>query len=308
LCILYECSTNTHSQIVLLAIRNYCKRIPIILHNKTDLELIDIAQSKASQSQLAKSLIINRYLPKVLKDSKTIFNGQNSNPWDRDDIIQTGIKAIIVAINSFDRKKTNHEDLNGAVTKIICLNIYKYLNKKKTNYDPMFHIEKGAEFKKVFYNYFKILKELRKELKLAINQKIPDSQLIKKFNCKIETLKEVQFVHQGVDGPNKLSESSFEIKDFNNYIDQAVEEGSIDPFVYKPQNLEEQYLEKENRNINIYKNLLSNKEWEILSLLNLGKEKKYILKNLNISKQRFSSITKNIKQKIKKNREGCLPR
>ena len=198
--------------------------------------------------------------------------------------------------------------MNGAVTKIICLNIYKYLNKKKTNYDPMFHIEKGAEFKKVFYNYFKILKELRKELKLAINQKIPDSQLIKKFNCKIETLKEVQFVHQGVDGPNKLSESSFEIKDFNNYIDQAVEEGSIDPFVYKPQNLEEQYLEKENRNINIYKNLLSNKEWEILSLLNLGKEKKYILKNLNISKQRFSSITKNIKQKIKKNREECLPR
>ena len=294
----------------LTAIRDYCEKISTNLQEKTDLELIDIAQSETSQSQLAKSLIINRYLPKVLKDSKRIFNGQNSDPWHRDDIIQTGIKAIIVAINSFDKKKNTIENLNGAVTKTICLNISKYLNKKKTNYDPMLHVEKGAEFKKVFYNYFKTLKELREELNLAINQKISDSQLIKKFNCKIETLKEVQFVHQGTDGSNKVSESSFENRDLNSYIDQAADEGAIDPSVYKPQNLEEQYSEKEEqkRNIKIYKNLLSNKEWEILSLLNLGKEKKYILKSLNISKQRFSCITKNITQKIKKNNEECLPR
>ena len=294
----------------LTAIRDYCEKISTNLQEKTDLELIDIAQSETSQSQLAKSLIINRYLPKVLKDSKRIFNGQNSDPWHRDDIIQTGIKAIIVAINSFNKEKTNHEDLSGAVTKTICLNISKYLNKKKTNYDPMLHVEKGAEFKKVFYNYFKTLKELREELNLAINQKISDSKLIKKFNCKIETLKEVQFVHQGTDSSNKVSESSFENRDLNSYIDQAADEGAIDPSVYKPQNLEEQYSEKEEqkRNIKIYKNLLSNKEWEILRLLNLGKEKKYILKSLNISKQRFSCITKNITQKIKKNNEECLPR
>jgi len=74
-------------------------------------------------------------------------------------------------------------------------------------------------------------------------------------------------------------------------------------------NLEKQYSEKEEqkRNIKIYKNLLSNKEWEILRLLNSGKEKKYILKSLNISKQRFSCITKNITQKIKKNSEERLP-
>ena len=299
--------TQTNS---LTAIRDYCEKISTNLQEKTDLELIDIAQSETSQCQLAKSLIINRYLPKVLKDSKRIFNGQNSDPWHRDDIIQTGIKAIIVAINSFNKEKTNHEDLSGAVTKTICLNISKYLNKKKTNYDPMLHVEKGAEFKKVFYNYFKTLKELREELNLTINQKISDSQLIKKFNCKIETLKEVQFVHQGIDGSNKVSESSFENRDLNSYIDQAADEGTIDPSVYEPQNLEEQYSEKEEqkRNIKIYKNLLSNKEWEILRLLNLGKEKKYILKSLNISKQRFSCITKNITQKIKKNSEECLPR
>ena len=298
--------TQTNS---LTAIRDYCEKISTNLQKKTDLELIDIAQSETSQSQLAKSLIINRYLPKVLKDSKRIFNGQNSDPWHRDDIIQTGIKAIIVAINSFNKEKTNHEDLSGAVTKTICLNISKYLNKKKTNYDPMLHVEKGAEFKKVFYNYFKILKELREELNLTINQKISDSQLIKKFNCKIETLKEVQFVHQGIDSSNKVSESSFENRDLNSYIDQAADEGAIDPSVYKPQNLEEQYSEKEEqkRNIKIYKNLLSNKEWEILRLLNSGKEKKYILKSLNISKQRFSCITKNITQKIKKNSEERLP-
>ena len=58
----------------------------------------------------------------------------------------------------------------------------------------------------------------------------------------------------------------------------------------------------------IYKDLLTEKEWEILNLLNLGKEKKFILKNLNISKQRFSCITKNITQKIKKNSEESLPK
>ena len=222
--------TQTNS---LTAIRDYCEKISPNLHQKTDLELIDIAQSENSESQLAKSLIINRYLPKVLKDSKRIFNGQNSDPWHRDDIIQTGIKAIIVA-----------------------------------------------------------------------------SQLIKKFNCKIETLKEVQFVHQGIDSSSKISDSSFEDKDLNSYIDHAADQGIIDPSVYKPINLEKQYSDKEEqkRNIYIYKDLLTEKEWEILNLLNLGKEKNFILKNLNISKQRFSCITKNITQKIKKNSEECLPK
>ena len=299
--------TQTNS---LTAIRDYCEKISPNLQGKTDLELINIAQSENSQSQLAKSLIINRYLPKVLKDSRRIFNGQNSDPWHRDDIIQTGIKAIIVAINSFSKEKANHENLGGAVTKTICLNISKYLNKKKTNYDPMLHVEKGAEFKKVFYNYFKTLKKLRKELNLTINQKISDSALIKKFNCKIETLKEVQFVHQGVDSSSKISESNFEDKDLNSYIDYAADQGIIDPSVYKPQNLEDQYLEKEEqkRNIYIYKDLLTNKEWETLWLLNLGKEKQFILESLNISKQRFSCLTKNITQKIKKNNEECLPK
>ena len=299
--------TQTNS---LTAIRDYCEKISPNLQGKTDLELINIAQSENSQSQLAKSLIINRYLPKVLKDSRRIFNGQNSDPWHRDDIIQTGIKAIIVAINSFSKEKANHENLGGAVTKTICLNISKYLNKKKTNYDPMLHVEKGAEFKKVFYNYFKTLKKLRKELNLTINQKISDSALIKTFNCKIETLKEVQFVHQGVDSSSKISESNFEDKDLNSYIDYAADQGIIDPSVYKPQNLEDQYLEKEEqkRNIYIYKDLLTNKEWETLWLLNLGKEKKFILESLNISKQRFSCLTKNITQKIKKNNEECLPK
>ena len=299
--------TQTNS---LTAIRDYCEKISPNLQGKTDLELINIAQNENSQSQLAKSLIINRYLPKVLKDSRRIFNGQNSDPWHRDDIIQTGIKAIIVAINSFSKEKANHENLGGAVTKTICLNISKYLNKKKTNYDPMLHVEKGAEFKKVFYNYFKTLKKLRKELNLTINQKISDSALIKTFNCKIETLKEVQFVHQGVDSSSKISESNFEDKDLNSYIDYAADQGIIDPSVYKPQNLEDQYLEKEEqkRNIYIYKDLLTNKEWETLWLLNLGKEKKFILESLNISKQRFSCLTKNITQKIKKNNEECLPK
>ena len=115
----------------LLAIKTYCEKLPNNIKNKTNLELLDIAKANNSQSQYAKTLIINRYLPKVLKDSARIFNGQNSNPWHREDIIQTGIKGIINGINSFDKTKGNHEDKSGAFTKTICLNISKYLNKKK---------------------------------------------------------------------------------------------------------------------------------------------------------------------------------
>ena len=96
----------------LLAIKTYCKNLPNNIKNKTDLELLDIAKANNSQSQYAKTLIINRYLPKVLKDSKRIFNGQNSNPWHREDIIQTGIKGIINGINSFDKTKGAHKDKN----------------------------------------------------------------------------------------------------------------------------------------------------------------------------------------------------
>lgn len=289
----------------LLAIKTYCENLPNNIKNKTDIELLDIAKTNNSQSQYAKTLIINRYLPKVLKDSARIFNGQNSNPWHREDIIQTGIKGIINGINSFDKSKGAHEDKSGAFTKTICLNISKYLNKKKTNYDPLFSVEKGAEFKKVFYNYYKKLKKIRKKLKLNISTKIADSILIKEFDCKIETLKEVQFIHQGIDNENHISESNFNDKDLWNFVDFAAKEGIIDPTVNLPQNLEDYYLEKNNqRNIDEYKKILTQKEWELLYLLNNGNEKVSIQSTLNISKQRFSFLIKSISQKVQQH-DGC---
>ena len=146
---------NTNSS--LLAITEQRKCISDSLKQKTDLELVDLAQSCSAQSASAKTLLISRYLPKIRRESKKIFNGQTRNFWDMDDIIQTGIKAILYAIKSFDT------DRSKGFTTVVCINISKYLNKKKTNYDPMLQFSKGPEFKKVFYNYFKVLKALEKQ-------------------------------------------------------------------------------------------------------------------------------------------------
>ena len=114
----------------LLAIKIYCEKLPNNIKKKTDLELLDIAKANNSQSQYAKTLIINRYLPKVLKDSARIFNGQNSNPWHREDIIQTGIKGIINGINSFDKTKGAHEDKSKAIKPFV-LTFLNILIKRK---------------------------------------------------------------------------------------------------------------------------------------------------------------------------------
>ena len=58
----YECSTKTHN-ITFFAIKIYCENSQIT-SKKTDLELLDIAKANNSKSQYAKTLIINRYLPK----------------------------------------------------------------------------------------------------------------------------------------------------------------------------------------------------------------------------------------------------
>ena len=298
-------NTNSNS---LLAIRSYCENLSSSLKNKSNLELLSIIRENNSQSQIAKTLIINRYLPKVLKDSAKIFNGQNSCSWNNEDIIQTGIKAIINGINSFDENKTDHIDKSGVFTKTICLNISKYLNKKKTNYDPLFSVEKGAEFKKVFYNYYKKIKNIRKKLGLNNNIKISDSILIKEFNCKIETLKEVQFIHQGFNNENNISESNFENRDLSSFIDLASSEGKIDPSFNKLYNLENNYInENTHRNIFKYKKILTSKEWQLLYLLNNGNEKSSIQNKLNISKQRFSFLVKSISQKVQNYNDCRLP-
>ena len=298
-------NTNSNS---LLAIKTYCENISTSLKNKPNLELLSIIRENNSQSQIAKTLIINRYLPKVLKDSAKIFNGQNSCSWNNEDIIQTGIKAIINGINSFDENKTDHIDKSGVFTKTICLNISKYLNKKKTNYDPLFSVEKGAEFKKVFYNYYKKIKNIRKKLGLNNNIKISDSILIKEFDCKIETLKEVQFIHQGFNNENNISESNFENRDLSSFIDLASSEGKIDPSFNKLYNLENNYInENTHRNIFKYKKILTSKEWQLLYLLNNGNEKSSIQNKLNISKQRFSFLVKSISQKVQNYNDCRLP-
>ena len=82
----------------LLAIKKYVKSLNSSLTHKSDIELIDIIISEKPYSESAKTLIIYRYLPKILKESRKIFSNQIINSWEQDEIIQTGTKAILYAI------------------------------------------------------------------------------------------------------------------------------------------------------------------------------------------------------------------
>ena len=61
----------------LLAIKKHVKSLPISLTQRSDLELVDIVNAQNPQSEAAKTIIIYRYLPKVLKDSNFPFFSSN---------------------------------------------------------------------------------------------------------------------------------------------------------------------------------------------------------------------------------------
>lgn len=222
-----------------------------------------------------------------------------------DDIIQTGIKAILYAIKSFDT------DRSEGFTTVVCLNISKYLNKKKTNYDPELQFSKGPEFKRVFYNYFKVLKALEKPNNGKHQLKTED--ILKKINCSLNTLKDVQYAHK-VAGSLTLSAEGSGDEGVYNLIDHAQSKETIDPIMDLPQDPAIQLENKQEagsngsavktRNITKLKNLFTDKEWTVLSLLNQGYKKEIVQDKLNISKQRFSFLKNAIAKKIqsKKNK------
>jgi RNA polymerase sigma factor (sigma-70 family) len=285
----------------LIAIIEYNKSIPDTLKQKTDLKLVDLAKSQKPQNQIAKTLLVYRYLPKILRESKKIFNGQTRNFPDMDDIIQTGIKSVLYSIKSFNKERSK------AFTTVVCQNISKYLNKKKTNYDPMLQFDKGPEFKRVFYNYFKVLKALRKKQNNGKCQ-LKNEDILKEFNCTPNTLKAVQYAHQvagsiilnAENRPASLNTESDDDTDIWNYIDYTTAQGAMDSTIALPKNPEEELIKKQEKKRDIvqYKYLLTNKEWHLLFLLNAGHAKEKILNHLNISKQRFSFLTKQITEKI----------
>ena len=301
----------------LLAIKKHVKSLPISLTQKSDLELVDIVNAQNPQSEAAKTIIIYRYLPKVLKDSKKIFNGQTRDYWHQDEIVQTGVKDILYAIRDFTKQEAEKKT-PAFFTHITVLYISNYLNKKKISYDPLIQFNKGPEFKKVFYNYFKILKsQIRK--KNGEYNKITDKELLEQFNTDIDTLREVQYAHQQISVikrqedqlKNKKSNDAESDEEVWDYIDYATSKEWVSPvgkayngkqritLVQKPLNPQETLIERESRNIKKYKDLLTGVEYKVLYLLNSGKEKKQILNNLKITKQRFSFLAKNITKKIK---------
>ena len=136
----------------LFSIKKYINNLKPSIIAKTNIELIDIISSQNTQTEQAKNLIIYRFLAKILKQSRVIFYGQIINKWNKEEIIQTGIKALLYAIQDFSKKQKNQQS-EALFTYMACFYINKYLNKKKINYDPLIQFNKGPEFKRIFYIY-----------------------------------------------------------------------------------------------------------------------------------------------------------
>lgn len=264
---------------------------PKVLLNLSDLNLVKIAIAGKSQSEQAKIIIINRYIPKIFRESKKIF-GFNFQKEAVEDNLQAGIKAILISIKDFNFKKVNDENQKGIFTKFVCLNINKYLNRKKTKYDPLLKTNQGPEFKRVFYKYLNA-KNIKKDSSTIIDEK----KLRKIFNCKAETLREVNYIHSGnnnnlffldqEDNQNCLDSNYF----YSNYI-VGDNQDNLDP---------EKKLEKKQdsyKDIYKFKSFLTSKEWTVLDRLNNKETKDKIIDILKISDKRFYAIIQNIKSKI----------
>ena len=273
------------------ALKKACLNAPKRLLNLSDLNLVKIALEGKSHSEHAKIIIINRYIPKIFKESKKIF-GFNFQKESVEDNLQAGIKAILVSIKNFNFRKVNSENQNGIFTQFVCFNINKYLNRKKIKYDPLLKTSQGPEFKKVFYKYYNG-KNIEKNDSIVAQEK----RLRKVFNCKPETLREVSYIHSG-NNSNLFfldKKDNQNCVDSNNFYSNYVVGGNQDNL-----NPEKKLEKKQNsyRDINKFKNFLTSKEWEVLKRLNNKERRDKIINILKISDKRFYAIIQKIKSKI----------
>ena len=295
----------------LFSIKKYINNLKPSIIAKTNIELIDIISSQNIQSEQAKNLIIYIFLAKILKQSRVIFYGQIINKWNKEEIIQTGIKALLYAIQDFSKKQKNQQS-EALFTYMACFYINKYLNKKKINYDPLIQFNKGPEFKRIFYIYPQLIKKLFIKSRNTDSLKICEKKLCEILNTDISTLKEVQYAHKQIsiiknqdeDRQNNKINSNENSDDELNYLDYSAYNNWIsetnelenDPINY--------VIKKEKRDISKFKKILSNTEFKFLDLLNSGVMKEDIYSILKISKQRFSFLKNNITKKIKKFQTG----
>ena len=292
---------------IILSIKKCAETLDSSLKTKKNTDLIKLINLNKFQSDNAKTLIIYRFLPKVFRESKKIFREEIFNSWNKEEIIQTGIKAILYAIQDFSNKEKNQQT-EALFTYITCFYIEKYLNKKKINYDPLIHFNKGPEFKKVFYSYFKIIKKLSGNNN---SKKICEHKICYELGTDIKTLREVQYAHNQLliiksqdESLNESRNCDFTNNEKLNYLDYALVNGMISEIDEEKKDPLSLVINNEKRNICHFKNILSPTEYKFLDLLNSGKTKEDIYKKLKISKQRFSFLKNNITKKIKKFRTG----
>ncbi len=300
--------TNKNS---LFLIKKYVNNLSSSMRAKSNLELIEIINSQKSQSEKAKNLIIYRFLLKILKQSRIIFYGQIINHWNKEEIIQTGIKAILYAIQDFSKKEKKQRS-EALFTYMACFYINKYLNKKKINYDPLIQFNKGPEFKRIFYIYPQTVKKLFFKNNKIDHSKICEKKLCNTLNTNTSTLREVQYAHQKIsiiksqEEKHQSNKNSINANSENelNYVDYALSNNWVSEttaFENDPINI---VIKNEKRDITKYKNILSDTEYKFLDLLNSGSQKEEIYSYLKISRQRFSFLKNNITKKIRKYQGG----
>ena len=277
------------------SLENGYSLIPVHLKSCTDLNLLrKLQQNNKILSDQVKLIIIHRYLPRIISQCKRIFGINHFNAIE--DNLQSGVKGILVAIEKFNFSKVNQNNNAGIFTAHVCVYISKYLNRKKTKYDPLIKTSQGAEFKKVFYKYFQGIKEIGSRSTFTAEEY--KDKLLNHFRSDENTLREVEYVHSS-EGKLFYLDLEGNIENEKNLHNQKKKDSAAEDKL----NPETKYEidQNQNKNINSYKEILTSKEWALLSLLNKGYKKEKIISDLSISDKRFYFIANNLKLKIKKN-------
>ena len=89
----------------LLAIKKYVKSLPKCLAQRSDLELVDVINAQNQQSEPAKTIIIYRYLPKVLKSLKKYLMVKQETIGTKMKLFKPVLKLFFMQLGTLTIKK-----------------------------------------------------------------------------------------------------------------------------------------------------------------------------------------------------------
>ena len=249
----------------------YCKQsISKDLKQKSEQELVQIAKTqKNKENSNAKLLLILKYLPKVKKEAKRIFNNKYFS--NKDDIFQTAYEAILNAIEKFDENRET-----SSFASCVSLYIFSFFNKKKIKEDALLKVNQSSKFKEQFYKSNKSLNNLENNLEFDSSRyaRNPDN------------------FHKVIVNFEKNNIGKNEIKEEEIVSNKANPEEEISKFQEKI------YLENK---ISYISKSLTKKQKKLLDLIQKNLPTKERIKILNISRQAENKLVNRIREKFTSN-------